>query len=589
MNKHEKTAFASSAPRKAMTRALLLGSWLAAGVLATAAMAWDQDEEREEGPVVKTADGPVRGFERHGVREFLGIPYAAPPVGDLRWMPPQPVTPWNEPLKATKFRNTCPQVTELGAFAGPTSITEDCLYLNVFTTRRGARDRDRGNAVLVWIHGGGNVDGESNDYDASKLATNGIVVVTINYRMGLFGFLSQTALNSEGHPWGNYGILDQQAALRWVKANIAAFGGDPTTVALGGQSAGSQDTDANLVSPGAAGLFNRAIQQSAPFGGNPVLDLPPASAALTVGNNFAAAAGCSTASCLRGLSAARILQLQGTPNANGPYIIGPFVDGTILPIPFATAWSTGRYNKMPIMGGSVKDEVTFFSSITEYFSGPPQVPLTPAQYAAGGGEGSFSINLFFGSNAPAVLAEYPISNYNNDPELAYDRAVTDGLLKCPSLHALKAQAASDTGNGVFGYDFTYQHAPYYFPQMPNPASPTGYFQPLAAHTIDIQFLFVDWHGGQLGVNLSQDAISPANNQPRNLQGSEIGLSDQLVAAWTNFVKTGNPNGTEAPVWPVFTPSSSTFLQEDIPNSLETEAQYRANYKCDFWDSLPPQV
>jgi para-nitrobenzyl esterase len=230
------------------------------------------------------------------------------------------------------------------------------------------------------------------------------------------------------------------------------------------------------------------------------------------------------------------------------------------------------------MGGSVKDEGTFFSSITEYFSGPPQVPLTAAQYVA-------NINAFFGSNAPAVLAEYPISNYNNDPELAYDRAVTDGLLKCSSLHVLKAQAASNTGNGVYGYDFTYQNAPYYFPKMPNPLSPTGNFQPLAAHTIDIQFLFVDWHGGQLGVNLAQDSAS----QPRELQGPELTLSSQLVAAWTNFTKTGNPNGTGAPVWPVFTPTSSVFLQEDIPNSNETEAQYRANYKCDFWDSLPPPV
>jgi para-nitrobenzyl esterase len=231
---------------------------------------------------------------------------------------------------------------------------------------------------------------------------------------------------------------------------------------------------------------------------------------------------------------------------------------------------------MPIMGGSVKDEATFFSATIEYFSGgpfgaPPQHPLTPAEYAA-------QIGAFFGSIAPAVLAEYPISSYNNDPELAYNRAVTDGLLKCSSLHVLKAQAASNTGNGVYGYDFTYQNAPYYFPKMQNSLSPTGNFQPLASHTIDIQFLFNNWHGGQLGVNKAQDSAS----QPRELQGPELTLSNQLVAAWTNFTKTGNPNGTGAPVWPVFTPTSSVFLQEDIPNSTETEAQYRANYKCDFW-------
>ena len=134
--------------------------------------------------------------------------------------------------------------------------------------------------------------------------------------------------------------------------------------------------------------------------------------------------------------------------------------------------------------------------------------------------------------------------------------------------------------GMYGYDFTYQNAPYYFPQMPNAHSPTGHFQALAYHTIDIQFLFVDCHGGNLGVNLDQ-----TSGQPRELQGAEITLSDQLVAAWTNFAKTGNPNGTGAPVWPVFTSGSATFLQQDIPNATETETQYRTNYQCDFWDPL----
>src|SRR4029077_10398287 len=183
-----------------------------------------------------------------------------PPTGNLRWMPPAPPSQ-HALLDATEFANTCPQVTELGAFAGPSSTTEDCLYLNVFTT-----GTSPAKPVLVWIHGGGNVDGETNDYDASKLAKNGgVVIVTVNYRMGLFGFLSESHLNAEGHPWGNYGILDQQAALRWVQANISAFGGNPIDVTLGGQSAGAIDTTANLISPAAAGLFQRAITQSAPI------------------------------------------------------------------------------------------------------------------------------------------------------------------------------------------------------------------------------------------------------------------------------------------------------------------------------------
>ena len=221
-------------------------------------------QNKANGPTVSTTDGPVQGFVKNGVNTFLGIPYAAPPVGDLRWMPPQPPAHHSK-LDATEFANTCPQVTELGAFAGPSSTDEDCLYLNVFTTStKGSKP------VIVWIHGGGNVDGETNDYDASKLATGGpygtpTVVVTINYRLGLFGFLSESHLNAEGHLWGNYGILDQQAALRWVQANIANFGGDPSNVTLGGQSAGSEDTSANMISPLAAGLFHRAINQSDPF------------------------------------------------------------------------------------------------------------------------------------------------------------------------------------------------------------------------------------------------------------------------------------------------------------------------------------
>src|SRR6185437_8133507 len=187
------------------TLALLTATILAGGTVASApGLAAPQGG----GPTVNTADGPVRGIVKNGVNQFLGIPYAAPPVGDLRWMPPQAPAK-HALLDATQFANTCPQVTELGAFAGPSSTTEDCLYLNVFTT-----GTSPAKPVLVWIHGGGNVDGESNDYDASKLASSPsspTVVVTINYRMGLFGFLSETHLNAEGHPWGNYGILDSQA------------------------------------------------------------------------------------------------------------------------------------------------------------------------------------------------------------------------------------------------------------------------------------------------------------------------------------------------------------------------------------------
>jgi para-nitrobenzyl esterase len=517
----------------------------------------------DAGPVVVTKDGPVRGLFANGVSVYLGIPYAAPPVGDLRWRPPAPPARHGL-IDATQFANTCPQVTELGAFAGPSSTTEDCLYLNVFTTGTGGRQKP----VLVWIHGGGNVDGETNDYDGSKLATGGplgtpIVVITMNYRMGLFGFLSESHLNAEGHPFANYGILDQQAVLRWVRANVAAFGGDPNNVTLGGQSAGAINTAASVMSPAAAGLFQRAIFQSSPI---PNAYFLPGAAALALGNNFAAAAGCSDAACLRGLSTERILQLQGTANANGPFVFGgAIVDGTIVPVLPETAWTTGAYRHMPMLGGTTKDDGggNFGLSIAEYFSGPPQVAVTVEQYNA---------------NSPAVQQQYPLASFGNDPQLAQNRIGADPF-KCDARRVLNQLAATNSGFPVYGYDFTYQNAPYYFPQMPNAAAPAGHFQPLAAHTSDIQFVFQGYHGGNLGVNLDQ-----TSGQPRELQGAEITLSDQIMGAWTRFAKTGNPNGPRLPTWQAFTPGNGPFLQQDTPNSVETDAQYDANYKCEFWAS-----
>ena len=531
---------------------------LLAAVAATAvpAVAQEGRGDADGGPVVNTAEGPVRGFTKNGVEIFLGIPYAAPPVGDLRWTPPQAVRHWTETRDANRYGKTCPQVYQLGVFAAPTSITEDCLYLNVFTTAEGHNSKP----VIVWIHGGGNFDGESNDYDGSKLATGGsigtpTVVVTFNYRLNMFGFFSHPAINAEGHRWGNYGILDQQAVLSWVQRNIAAFGGDPTRVALGGQSAGAQDTAANVLSPLSKGLFNRAIVQSTP---GFTTFVAPAAVAATNGINFAAAAGCpgtkaAAAACLRKLSAARILQLSATGAANSPYVTGLIVDGSVIPIAPGQAWTTGQFNKMPMMGGAVKDEITFFTGINEWFSGPPQAPLTADQYAAAVG--------------PVLAAEYPVSAYGGDPMLAYERAVTDQF-KCTELHVVQLWAAQAP---TYAYDFVYQNAPYYFAKMPG-------FRPLAAHTIDIQFLFPGWHGGDLGVNIDQ-----GTGEQRELNAAETGLSDQLVAAWTNFAATGNPNGSGDSPWPVFTAGSQKYFVQDLSVSTETVEQFRSAYKCDFWD------
>jgi para-nitrobenzyl esterase len=382
----------------------------------------------------------------------------------------------------------------------------------------------------------------------------------MNYRLGLFGFLAHPALDDEGHPFGNYGVLDTQAVLQWVQRNIEAFGGDPGNVTLGGQSAGAENTGANLLSPLATGLFHRAVLQS----GALFSLFLPLSVALTDGSEFAAAAGCpgqdaAAAACLRALSSARILQLQGTPNASASFVANDMVDGTIIPIAPETAFATGQFNKMPIMVGNTQNELTFLTAITEYFSGPPQVAMTAAQYVAN------ITSAYPAATAAAVLAEYPLTNYAS-PQLAYSAAFSDPFVPCRDHHFANLVARLLP---VYQYEFNYQSAPYYFPDMP------GYV-PLASHTIDIQFLFPGWHGGILGVN------------SRSLNAQETILSDQLVAAWTNFARTGNPNGSGNSPWPQFTnqAGAAAIFSQNVPTSgTLTDAQFAANHHCSFWDPL----
>jgi para-nitrobenzyl esterase len=552
---------------------LLLSAALLMGMASTPMAASESGDNQQGGPVVQTAEGPVRGFANTGVYEFKGIPYAAPPTGELRWRPPQPVAHWQDPLDATSFANTCPQVTTLGVFASPASITEDCLYLNVFTTRLGSG----GLPVFVWIHGGGNVDGESNDYDGSKLATGGpsgtpVVVITLNYRLGLFGFLAHPALDSEGHLFANYGIMDIQAVLHWVRRNAAAFGGNPNLVTLGGQSAGATDTGANMISPLSKGLFHRAIFESSPLS-----SLQPLPNGLTNGTHFASAAGCpgsdaTAATCLRALTAPQILQFQGTANANGPYVTGPMVDGSVIPVTPITAWTTGAFNHMPVMGGNVQDEGNFGIGNTEYFTGPPQVPITAAQYIANVTAAYSGPEYPGGPNYPAGTADQVLAKYppGSNPQATYDLVTTyPGACRNRHIDALWAQA----GLPVYEYEFNDQNAPYYYPPMPG-------FTPLAAHTIDIQFLFPLWHGGILGV--SGATQSPA------LTPQESILSDELVATWTKFAQRGNPNGTGNSPWPRFVNQEGVpeYLSENVPSlSTFTNADFSVRHDCDFWDKI----
>jgi para-nitrobenzyl esterase len=463
-------------------------------------------------------------------------------------------------LNATTYGNTCAQVTTLGVFAGPANSNEDCLFANVFTPNL---QSTANLPVIVWIHGGGNLDGESNDYDGSKMALQGnTVVVTFNYRLNLMGFLAVNSLDTEGHNFANYGLLDQQMVLNWVKQNIANFGGNPNNVTLGGQSAGAEDTGFAMLSPLAAGSFQHGICESFCPTGN----LPTLSAAEAVGQEFADAAGCggktgaAQASCLRRVPAAEVEALAGTASAASAYVLGPILDGTVLPVQPPAAWANGQFTHMPLMNGNVQDEENFTLAIDEYFENP-QAPITGSQYT------STIVNTYSTSAYPAGTAEkilklYPLANYPS-AQLAWDRAGTDPGI-CAEMALNKVLAPQIP---VYAYLFNDQKPPFYFPSMPG-------FTPLAYHTSDIQFLFPLYHGGQ--------------GTPHPLTGAQAALSNELVAAWTKFAWTGNPNGVGNSPWPVFkaSPKASDVLLENVPAlSTETQAQFNSSHNCAFWASL----
>lgn len=574
--------------RRRLFSSIPIGTLTLLGLTLATAGASPMSPDFGDAPIIQTSEGPVQGFATKGITEHLGIPYATPPVGDLRWLPPIPHAPWTKVLQATSFASNCPQIAAT-PFAGPTSENEDCLYLNIF---RAEADHRKKLPVIVWIHGGGNTSGESSDYDGSKLAAQGrTVVVTIDYRVGLLGFMANPAIDAEGHLFANYGILDQQVALKWVKHNIAEFGGDPNNVTLAGQSAGSVDTEANVISPLAKGLFQKAIFQSDLVESSPLAD------AEKNGTAFAVAAGCGsdatpeTAKCLRNLTVDQILAMQG------PYAVLPLgivADGQILPAErFTTLIAAGRFNHVPIISGTTEDELeNFILAIQEYLKSPP-APFTAKDYmtyvnSLTGSEASpvgYGLGTFPAGTPEAVMIRYPLNAYPT-PQLAMDAIGTDAIT-CEQRHHNRLFASQVP---VYTYEFDDRTAPSYFPPLPG-------FLFLSAHTADLQYYWPLFHGRPSGI-------------PHPLNAQQEFLSDELVAAWTNFAWTGNPNLTGNWAWPVYRPSQANalILSEGLwtpqpkeisgitlpkpspashPPGLSTftDAAFKNYHHCDFWDSI----
>jgi para-nitrobenzyl esterase len=403
--------------------------------------------------------------------------------------------------------------------------------------------------VLVWIHGGGLTNGAGRDYDPTKLAQEGIVAVTINYRLGALGFLAHPALaSSPGGPAGNYGLMDQQAALRWVQGNIDRFGGDPNNITIAGESAGGLSVLAHLVSTSSRGLFQRAIVQSGTF----ALTQQSLATAEAFGQAFATAVNCpdQTAQCLRTRPYSDLV------NNFPPFAIPGVVDGNILTESIGTALAAGRFARVPVLNGSNHDEERLFVTLLD----PPVavsqgtfVPIPDGHVTAGNYQQAIAFVLgVTDARAAQVAAEYPLNAYAS-PILAFSALVADANFACSALQvdAWTSQRAAPT----FAYEFNDDAAPpRQFPPFLNP--------PVATHTSELVYLL--------------DIPDTPFQQP--LSADQEVLASRMRAAWANFAASGNPSAAALP-WPAFDPAHVMSL---VPPQPQVETDFVARHHCAFW-------
>ena len=443
----------------------------------------------------------------------------------------------------------CAQTGSIATGVPTTSTFESCLFLNVYTPPRA---RGRLLPVMVWIHGGGFTGGAGRIYDGAMLAARDhVIVVTINYRLSAFGFLALPSLDTQSpdHSSGNYGLMDQQAAMRWVQDNAFAFGGDPGNVTIFGESAGGASVCANMSSPTASGLFSRAIAES-----GCIFPAKTKQAAERQGTALAKRLGCgnpaTAAACMRTKPAAAILKAE--PSAGLSW--GPVAGGFTLPLSPVKAFETGHYLHVPLLQGSNLKEGEFFVGIEfDLLAGHP---LTAAQYPK-------VVTAQFGATAAkAILAHYRLSGFPS-PDLAYAQVLTDSQFSCP---ALLTDILTQT-SGAYAYEFSDPHPPNDFPvKFSFPLGP--------AHSTELQYVF-----GRIPL---LDTIPP-------FKPAQFALSAQMMGYWARFAATGNPNGGDAPNWPQFS-GQQPQIQELLPNATapETAAVFAKAHQCSFWATIEGQ-
>jgi len=413
-------------------------------------------------------------------------------------------------------------------------MSEDCLYLNVY-----APITPGPHPVIFWMHGGALFLGQSDDYDPTWLVAKDVVVVTINYRLGALGYMAHPALSAEqGGASGNYGLMDQQFALHWVQDNIAAFGGDPGNVTIAGESAGGFSVHMQLIALGSQGLFHKAIVESGAYGNNPNIQ-PTLQAAEQTGAALMGSIGCTdacTPDALRALSLDAILTAQ-KPVTNW---IAP-VDTKVLTSSLADAFLAGNFQKVPVIEGSNHDEYRLFVAQGELQNG---APLSAAAYP-------LVLNSLFGPQLGPVLANvYAPANYPS-PSLALSAAGTDVIFACAGRTAAKELSAFNPPNTVFAFEFADEASAMLL--LPAVSFPYG-----AAHTNELQFLW----------------ILPAGN----LVPEEQVLSEIMISYWTNFAKTGDPNGPGLPTWPAYGLTADNYLSLS-PDAIRVTNTFQLDHKC----------
>ncbi|RAJ97911.1 para-nitrobenzyl esterase [Larkinella arboricola] len=534
---------------------ILLTSTVLSVLLASAVGA--QTNPAATGPQVKTANGVVEGVtESSGIRAFKGIPFGQPPVGELRWKEPQPVKNWQGVRKTVKFGPRAMQRPIFGDMGFRSDgMSEDCLYLNVWTPAKASKEKL---PVLVYFYGGGFMagDGSEGRYDGESMATKGIVALTVNYRLGVFGFMAHPELTKESphRSSGNYAYLDMAAALRWVQQNIAAFGGDPKRVTIAGESAGSIAVSGLMASPLSKGLINGAIGESGSLlGGLPPV---PLTSGEETGLAFAKAVGANSLAELRAMPADQLLEATGKPGAPR---FSATVDGYFFPKAPLEIYTAGQQAHVPLLVGWNSEEMNARAILG-------QEQPTPENYAN-------AVRKLYGDRAEEVLKLYPGSTEEQVLEsataLAGDRFLAYSTWKWADLQ-------SKTGGGKPVYRYYYSRPrPAMVPEMGNaaPGLAGGVVKSTDANAVKIPPARGAVHSAEIEYamgNLSKNKVYAWT--PEDHKVSEV-----MQNFFANFIKTGNPNGAGLPNWPAINSGNSVqYMQIDVNTRLETEKD-RARY------------